>query len=321
MSLVFLTTLPFFLLLGLGIAVSYTRQFADAQPAINAFVFWIALPAFLFDAVARTDPAAGIPVEFLLVAIGVTTGVTVASHGLARLVPAWRRTGAAPFSLAAGYGNVGYLGVPIVIALAGGGSNAALAAGLGQLIHNLLFMIGYPVVRTIAGHRSGPGSGGLPLWPIVKRAFLANPVALSVAAGLLVALTRVPIPGFVADTVSMLGQAAVPAAMFAVGLTLRPAVAGIREGGVAVSAIVGATAVKMLVLPAVTLLVVQVWQDRLPAPWGPALVLMAAMPVSTTAFILAEQYDRDGRFVAVTVVATSAAAVVLIPLFASAAGV
>lgn len=319
MDTVFAATLPFFLILGLGAAASYTKRFAGTEPAINAFVFWIALPAFLFDAIAATDPATGVPPLFLVLAAAVTIVVTVAAYLMAHLTPILRRVGPAQFSLAAGYGNVGYLGVPIVIALAGPG--AALAAAIGQLLHNLVFMIGYPLARTIAAQRADGTSGRLALWPIVERALVANPVVLSIFAGLIVAVADVPLPTVLGDGIGMLGQAAIPAAMFAIGLTLRPALAGIRAGGIPPIAIIAATAIKMAVFPAVTLLIVRLFPGDLAAPWGPALVLLAAMPVSSTAFILAEQYDHDGRFAAATIVVTSAIAIVVIPLFAVAAGV
>lgn len=319
MTTVFLTTLPFFLLLGVGVVAGRTQRFAGAEPAINAFVFWIALPAFLFIAIAKTDPSQGVPLAFAGVGLVVTTAVTVGSYVLARLVPAWRRVGPAPFSLTVGYGNVGYLGVPIVIALAG--PDAALAAGLSQLIHNLLFMIGYPLIRTIAAHRAEGQSDGLPIRPILKRAILANPVVLSVFAGLAVAMLKPPIPEVVTTTIALLGQAAVPAAMFAIGLTLRPALAGILAGGIPPATIIAASVLKLVALPGATLAAVLLFPTELSGSWGPTLVLMAAMPVSSTAFILSQQYDHDGRFASATIVATSAAAIVTVPLFAAAAGV
>lgn len=316
---VFAATVPFFLVLGVGMVAGYTRRFATAEPAINAFVFWVALPAFLFESIAGTDPSAGVPAAVPLVAVGVTSLVSVAAYALARHVGPLRSTRPAPFSLAAGYGNVGYLGVPLVITLVGGGS--ALAAGITSLLHNLLFMVGYPLVRTLVAHRGGDRSGGLPVWPVLKGALVANPVALSIGAGLVAAFVHVRLPAFLDTTVAMLGQAAVPGAMFAIGLTLRPALAGVRAGGVSRLGVGVATAIKMVAAPAATLLAVRMLDGHLLGPWGPALVVMAAMPVSATAFLLAQTYDDEGRFTATTIVTTSLAAVVLVPLFAAAAGV
>lgn len=297
----------------------YTRRFATAEPAINAFVFWVALPAFLFESIARTDPSSGVPPAVPLVAVGVTAVVTVGAYALSRFAGPLRSTSPAPFSLAVGYGNVGYLGVPMVMTLAGDGS--ALAAGITSLLHNLLFMVGYPLVRTLVAHRGDDSSSGLPVWPVLKGAFIANPVALSITAGLVAAFAGLRLPTFLDTSVAMLGQAAVPGAMFAIGLTLRPALAGVRAGGVSRVGIAAATLLKMVALPAVTLLAVRLLGGHLPGPWGPALVIMAAMPVSATAFLLARAYDEEGRFAAATIVTTSATAVVLVPLFATAAGV
>src|SRR5699024_5720345 len=44
----------------------------------------------------------------------------------------------------ASYGNVGYFGIPMTIALLG--TQAAVPAAIIHLLHNLVFLVGYPVL-------------------------------------------------------------------------------------------------------------------------------------------------------------------------------
>lgn len=60
------------------------------------------------------------------------------------LMPNHRRY-AAPLSLASTYGNVGYFGIPMTIALLG--NDAAVPAVLVHLLHNFVFLVGYPLLR------------------------------------------------------------------------------------------------------------------------------------------------------------------------------
>lgn len=306
-------TLPFFIVLFVGIIAGYTRKFVAVEPALNAFVYYIAMPAFLFGTIAGTSPGSGVPAGFFLVALGVTAGITVGAYALAALVPQLRRLGPAPVALAAGYGNVGYLGVPIVLALLG--PAGALAAAFGQLLHNTMFMIGYPLIRSVAAARDGAVAGRSHLLAILNAAVFRNPVTLSVATGLIVAFARVKVTGVLGSSIAMLGQAAVPGALFAIGLTFRGAITEIRRGGIPPLGIGVVTAIKLLVLPAATVAAVWLCGASLPGLWGRTAVIMAATPVSATAFVLSQEYDGDGRFLAITIVATTVLALVTIPAF------
>lgn len=106
------------------------------------------MPAFLFSAVAFAPGAQGVPVAFVLIAFGVTAAVTCVTWGIARIGFRGYPHVAAPLTLAAGYGNVGYLGVPIALSVLG--EQAGLVAAVGQLIHNLMFMLGYPAIRAMS---------------------------------------------------------------------------------------------------------------------------------------------------------------------------
>lgn len=320
---------PMFILLGVGMLAGFAPRFQSAQAGLNAFVFYFSLPAFLFVAVTSAPIREGVPLAFVWISLGVTALVFALVHvaaGLLRRVLTTESAGLVPgpLAVAATYGNVGYLGVPIVMSVVG--PEAALGAALGQLLHNMLFMVGYPLLRSLrsgsagAGAAQGAGSStsvaavGALLWRVAKGALLLNPVVLGVIAGVLVGVLRIELPGLVTASISMLGQAAVPTAMFAVGLSIKPALAGMRSGNIPVSAVAAASAVKLVVLPLATFAAVLVFGGDLAPQWVGAAVIMAAMPVSSTASIIVFEYDGDVRLVGATTLVTSVFAVVTIPL-------
>ncbi|GAA1323346.1 AEC family transporter [Leucobacter albus] len=351
---------PMFMLLGVGMLAGFAPRFQSAQAGVNAFVFYFSLPAFLFVAVTSAPIRDGVPGAFVWVSLGVTALVFALVHLAAtvlRRVLGSTRAGLVPgpLAVAATYGNVGYLGVPIVLSVVG--PEAALGAALGQLLHNMLFMVAYPLLRTLGGGRREPGvgtGGGLDdatagvgggggavsvvadgpgagarggashrsgaladvaalMWRVAKSALLLNPVVLGVVAGIVVGLWGIELPGVVTASISMLGQAAVPAAMFAVGLSIKPALAGMRSGSIPVSAVAAASAVKLAVLPLATLVVATALSGQLAPEWIATAVIMAAMPVSSTASIIVYEFDGDVRLVGATTLVTSVLAVVTIP--------
>lgn len=313
---------PLFVILGVGIAAGFSRRFHDAQSSINAFVFYVSLPAFLFSAVSGAPISDGVPLAFVGVSLGATSVVFLLVFGLAVLHGRSSRgrgssAPAGPLAVAATFGNVGYLGIPIALSVIGPG--AALAAALGQLFHNVLFMVGYPLLKSAVGGRGRASERtarallGV-LWTVAKRAILLNPVALSIAAGVLVSLLAVELPRPVSASITMLGQAAVPTAMFAVGLTIKPAIDGLRSAGVSLTAVLAASVVKLAVLPLATLGAIMLVGTGLTPVWIAVAVIMAAMPVSSSASILVFEYDGDARLVAAATLVTSLASVLTIPL-------
>ncbi|GAB2549750.1 AEC family transporter [Leucobacter ruminantium] len=315
------TIAPLFVLLGVGMAAGFSQRFRSAQAGLNAFVFTFSLPAFLFTALSKAPIAEGIPLPFVVVSFALPGAVALVVYAAALIRRRSSRGDsgpilAGPLAVAATYGNVGYLGVPIAMSIVGPG--AALAAALGQLLHNVLFMVGYPLLKSIGSGAPAAGSALSRLlsvlWTVLKRSVLLNPVVLGVVAGVLAGALPVEIPEVIDASITMLGQAAVPAAMFAVGLSIKPAFEGMRSGSVPLGAVLLASAVKLLALPLLTILALLPLGGSLAPEWVATAVIMAAVPVSSTASIIVFEYDGDTRLTSATTLLTSVAAIVTVPL-------
>lgn len=318
MSAILTTLAPFFVILLIGFTVSFSPRFRDSQRPLNTFVFYVALPCFVFSSVSSAPISAGLPFLAVLIAGGLAITLAVMTYYSCRLMGRKSRDNAAPTSLAATFGNMGFLGIPMAVGVFG--SEAAFPASILHLTNSLIFMSGYPLVRTLVeGERLSTLKGlnsrflrSVFWFPI--RSVIGNPVALSLGGALTVRALPLPVPAILSDPVSLLGQAAAPVALFALGLTLVPAFEGIRSGGVLKKYIVLGTGVKLLLLPATTWLVVFSAQDHLGPVWSVTLVLMASMPSSTTVFVFSQQYDGDGRLAAGILVTGTILSAITIPL-------
>lgn len=319
---------PMFFVIVIGYLAGFTRRFSGHEPSIqgvlNSFLFYFALPSFLYTAVVEAPPTAGFPGVSVLIAGFIPVALAVAVFYACRLLGQKSWAGAGPVSLSATFGNVGYFGIPITISVLG--PEAGLAAGILHMVHNLIFMSGYPVVRTAVNSAQADDGAARPggfahlwrtrLWPIVRRAILLNPVVLAMTVALVVVFTPLQMPDLVEESLGLLGQIAVPLALFCVGLAMHPAIAGLRSGGVPKRAVGLGTAVKILALPALTYLAVLPLAGQLGPIWGGTLILMAAMPSSTTVFVFTREYDGDARMAASILVATTVASLVTLPLIA-----
>ena len=262
----------------------------EADRVLGGFVFHLAMPAALFSVLTRTRLSFSVPA---LGAFAAGTVVTMAlgfvlSRRIFRRKPGEATVGA----MAAGYVNSANLGIPVALQVLG---DATFLTGV--LLFQVLVVT--PVVLTLldrgADRRLRPGRlASLPL---------RNPVMLGMAAGALCsAFDRHP-PPMIAEPLALLGDAAVPAALVALGLSLT-----VRGPGLAAerTEVLGLSALKLLAQPLLAYLFGLLAQLR-PAELL-ALVVCAALPTAQNAYIFAREYgqaDSVARGVVITSTALS----------------
>jgi predicted permease len=178
------------------------------------------------------------------------------------------------------WGNYGYLGLPLLIAALGPGAalpTVAVIAG-----DNL-----GPALVTIALAEAGRGGGAAGLASARKAlgGVARNPLILSAVAGAAASATGLPLPTAATAFLNLLGTAAGPCALVALGASLALSPARGATGDVAL-----VTALKLLANPLLAWLggryLIPLPPDRLAA-----VTLLAAMPTAATVFVLAERYE------------------------------
>ena len=211
---IFLKTLPFFALIGLGWWAGRIRFFPEiATEYLTRFVFFFALSAMLFRFSAELSLASIFDPTF---AAAYLVGC-VAIYALVFAVALLRRATLAEAAIEAQcgiIGNTGFLGVPLMIALIG-------PAAAGPMLMVLTIdLIVFSSLITLIITASKEGALG---WGIFKRlgmGLVRNPMIVSMGAGIAWSATGWPLPGPAVDFLTLLGAAATPAALFAIGASL-----------------------------------------------------------------------------------------------------
>jgi malonate transporter and related proteins len=301
--------LPVFAVIAVGALAGRFERFGERTATVlNDLVYWVALPALIFTSVAGADLSAGVPWSALVGSVAVVLVAYALGWAAARLVRA-PTLEAHAVGLVAGWGNVGYLGIPLTVAVLGPAT--AFAASLTSTLHTALAISVFLVAVTVCGRGRGEeGAVALPL--LLARRVLGNPVVLGIAAGVAVALLRLPLPRPVATTIEMLGDLAAPGGLFALGILLRGAVGALRGSRSSWVPIGAAVLVKLVVMPALALAAVALL--AVPAPWAAVLVVMAALPDAATVFVLTAQYRTWYRESTAVVVLTTVLSLVTLPL-------
>lgn len=290
---VLLQTLPFFLLIAVGYGAGRSGFFPEEATAwLTRFVFYFALSAMLFRFSANLSLAEVFDLPFVLAYL---VG-TLAVYLLVTIVALARGRGVEEAAVEAQcgvVGNVGFLGVPMLVMLLG---EAAIGPVMLVLATDLI-VFGSLIVIVITARRDGRlspavlGSVGLGL--------LKNPMIVSISLGLLWSATALPLPGPINDFVAILGAAATPGALFAIGASL----AGKSAERLVVA---GWLSLAKLVLHPAAVAITALGLFTVDPYAAGVMIAAAALPVAGNVFILAQHFGVAPQRVSASILVSTA---------------
>lgn len=298
---IFLRTLPFFAIIGLGYWAGRSRFFSEEATAyLTKFVFYFALSAMLFR-FAATLPFAEIFNARLV--LGYLIG-TAAVYSLATLVAWIRRLDiptAAVEAQCAAIGNVGFLGLPMLALLF---TEAAIGPVMLVLTVDLVVFSSL-IVILINGGRDGRLTPAT--FRLIGIGLLKNPMIVSISAGLLWSAFQIPVPAPLNDFLTILGGAATPGALFAIGASLASKSAERVH-------IAGWLSFCKLVIHPACVAIVLLW--ILPVAAFPASVAIAAaaLPVAGNVYMLAAHYGVAPHRASAAILLSTAVSILTVPL-------
>jgi malonate transporter len=272
--------LPFFGLIALGYGLGRWRKVpADGLSWINLFVFYLALPAWFFQLVAEAGIPGAIPWSF----VTITVFGTYCTFAIAFSIAALANRGNVPISTIQGLvgscANSGYMGPGLTIVAIG--SAAAVPTALIFSVETAMFCLLVPLMMALGGTER---TSLVAVLGKAARSVLLHPFILATVAGFVVAASEVDIPQPVDALLTLLRSAAVPCALFAlgVGLTYR------RSRGLTAD-VPALVAIKLLIHPLIVYLLLG-WIGRFDEVWVYTAVLLAALPPAANVVVLARKY-------------------------------
>ena len=241
---------------------------------------YFALPVLFFGTLARTPVTAVLDPPLILGFGAAVVATFVLGMVVTRLVGKGGLAAMSLQAIAASWGNVGYMGVPLCIAAFGDqGLPPAMLTVIVTAVLSMVFGVLLIELEVAAGRG--------PVRTFLRAAFnvARNPLPLSIALGMIYSGSGLPMPVPVEKWIDLLGAAAAPCALFAIGLFLsdKSVKSGLVEAGLM-------TVIKLLVQPALALLILPFFLD-LNSIAGKVALLMAALPTAANAFVLARQFD------------------------------
>lgn len=293
---------PDFALILLGAAIRRWMPLGDGfWGGVEKLVYFVFFPALLVHAILRTrlDLASAAPL-LMAVAVSLAGGML-----LAALPRPWVR--ATPLAIASVF-QCGYrFNSYIALAVAGLLYGAPGVATMGLIVGAAVPLVNFISVWMLARH------GEASVWREVVR----NPLIWGTACGFVLNMAGFVAPRPLQAFMGRLSDAAIALGLIAVGAALRLGTQTAGEGLAPALRAYAAwlTAVKLCLLPLLASLIGG-WLG-LSGLNQAILILFAALPTASSAFILATRMGGDGASVAWLISATTLGAMLTLPVWAS----
>jgi malonate transporter len=287
------TIIPIFLLILLVVAMR--RWFGlreDFWPQLDRLIYYVFFPALLFGTLSHFEIDFGAATPMLLVAtLSMCCGM-VLGYVAKYFLHAPAKVYSATFQSSVRFNS--YVG----LAIAGGLHGQEGLAAIGLLMGFMVPLANVASVLMLARHSESH-------W---LKEILLNPLIIATAGGIAFSLAGWHLPKMFDTTINLLSQASLPLGLVAVGAGLRLQGLHSHPGTLWYGVVV-----KLLVLPAITWGLAALF--KLSGVYLHIPVLLAALPVSTVAYVLAKRMGGDGDTIAAQIMLGTLLSALTLPLW------
>jgi hypothetical protein len=288
-----LLLLPDFLLILCGFVLCrYTALNRPVWESAERLVYYLLFPVLLFNSILHTrlEPAATANLALA------GTGTVLCGVALAYALRLWRRVNASTHASGAqvAFRFNSFIGLAVAERLLGAQGVAWMA---------LLIALCVPICNVAA------------VWPLARhgghgylRELMRNPLIIATVAGLLANIAGLHLPEPAALTLHRIGLAALPVGLMAVG-------AGLHFGALkdAPKLAMALLTIRHALLPLIALGLAALL--HLPPPQRALVLMFAALPTASSAYVLAARMGGHGAFVAGLVTVSTLIGMVTVPLW------
>ena len=299
--MIFLQTFPFFAIIALGYGAGRTGFFnEDATKYLTKFVFFFALSAMIFRFAANIELSEVWDARLIAAYLWGTAFV----YGIATIVGFLRNLNVATNAIEAQcavIGNIGFLGLPMLTLILG---EAAVGPIMMMLAVDLIIFSSL-VVILVTGSQDGQMS--IRILKTVGLGLIKNPMIVAMTLGLLCSGFDLTIPVPLNEFLAILGGAATPGALFAIGASLA------TKSAERVEVAGWLTFCKLVLHPAFVafgaLFLFSV------DPYSAAVLIAAAsLPVAGNVYMLAQHYSVAPQRVSTAILVSTAISILTVSL-------
>ncbi|MGJ9458738.1 AEC family transporter [Oceanobacillus sp. CF4.6] len=284
--------------------------------SLNYFVYYFALPALLFSSLSTAPVDQITNWNFILTNLCIIISCFVLTIILFKFIFKKKFPELSMYGMITTYGNTGFLGIPLLIAAFG--QEAAVPAAIVTFIYDLtivtLVIVSFEIAK-VMNKKHDEQEKILPLFGLIVKSVVLNPINASLLLGIIVAISQIPIPPSVYVFTEVLGPAAGPTALFALGLGLSSERNVFKNKHYYLSEFIVLLSLKLIILPLLAILFVYYIfpvEDNL---WAVSVVILSALPTGAIVYVFAEKYNTLVKQVPLYTLATTVISIITISIF------
>ncbi|MEJ2641248.1 MAG: AEC family transporter [Desulfosarcinaceae bacterium] len=249
----------------------------------NRLVYYLAIPALIFRAVAKASFRTDFNPTVLLVTILSAMLAYLSAWLIGRRI-SWPPGRIGAFIQCAGHGNHGYIGLPVAFYFLGesGLAKTSILASFLFILQNMLSVMVHQAYATTADTTKGR-------FRLVLGKLSRNPIIVSALVGLIVSLLAVPIPTPFQRFLEIMSGLAPPMSLLLIGTSVSLTV--MRRN---LYSVLGVVCIKIIALPTLGLCLYAVLGVP-SSDYLPSLILLAT-PTATVAYVMSREMQGDAEF-------------------------
>lgn len=299
--------ISFFIIIAGGVFFQWKRPGNldpdSARHVINTIVIKFFLPALCFKVIATSviDINTILLPASAILTILISLLLSFAVYAIVQKFTSLNQKDKAVLVLAASFGNVTFLGLPLLTGLYG--DDAAQYVLLYDLLATtpMLWFVGASIA-------SSYGRGNKLSIKESIRSLAELPPIWALILGFTANFINLKMPDFLLDTLDLLSMPIVPLMIFSIGLALQKPKA--KQTFIAIPAII----IKLCIVPIIAFIIALILGMKgLPLK---CTVMEAAMPTMVLTLVITSQYKLDHKLAALTIVLSTAAAFITMPIIA-----
>ncbi len=300
---------PLFALVFVGYALMRFSGWQKAMSeSLSTFVFSVALPAMLFGLMSDFSKLPPVDARLLIAFFGGCLIVFVIGRLIAWKIFAFDGVSQSVFALGGVFSNNVLLGLPLAKVALG---DAAVPSVALVLVFNALILW---TLVTVSVEWARHGSFSVRGFAKTLRSVLTNPIVAAILSGTIFGLSGLPMPEAISVPVGMVGHAAAPMALIALGMGL--AEYGVREGW---KISITICAIKLIVQPLVVWALARLL--GLPLMETRVVVLLSSIAIGANVYLMSRQFKVLEGPIASSLVLSTGLAALTTPLALTLVGV
>lgn len=310
---IFGALLPVFGLVALGMVIDRVKMMPQGTALVlNQWVFRLSLPSLIFVSFAVKTPEELIRAAYMAATL---LGMFVAFMAVYAVFKRFYRHShveSGIWALLASFPNTSFLGLPILVSIFPGNSDAVLASAISTVLLLPLLMFVTVLLEYEKASAGNPAAGREALRKVAV-SMGKNPVLLSTVIGVIVCLSRIPIPGPLTSLFQMISITTSPCSLVAIGMVLSAQIA-MRDASsrTGKSRLIYVNLVKLVAQPAVTYVLLRLMGES--GAWLAMGVILAGMPTGTIVYVVSENYNSCTNESSLTILTNTLLSVLTIPL-------